>query len=58
MLARFLEIYKFQGKEVAFERPEQLLGVIGLYNLTQITMRDAVKVNPSFKKVSYEVCSV
>ncbi len=38
VLKKFLQIYGLQQSRTAFERPEDLMAAIGLYNLTQHTM--------------------
>ena len=48
MLSSFLHIYELQKSGTAFERPEHLMASIGLYNMTQTSMKYENKVRGSF----------
>lgn len=45
MLAKFLQIYSLQERNLTFSSPEDLLLEVDLYSLTQKTMREEIHVS-------------
>ena len=47
VLKRFEQIYELQGAGKSFESPEEFLEAVGLYNLTQQSLRKEIQVRRS-----------